>query len=266
MKLLCDKCHHVVDAVPCEVAGAVRCPRCQTLAYLPGYSSGSASLTSLHRARRLGLGWLGYVVVALVIVLTGVVHVLFAGHAQQWVLTRALPGASPDAVKLLDFYCTRTLPSLGSNQPVTLGERKEKAGLSYLVVEISVDADTAGVRRLTDVEMQEVKRRNPGFSMSEVWLCFPADHWFRIVGPGHTLRSACAHRETAGGFNWSGVWNLSPAASKPQRVNYTVCFEVNQQLAESQRLAFQFKWNRPFLLIKGNVASKPDRKDSPPSP
>jgi hypothetical protein len=266
VKLLCNKCHHVVDAVHDEAAGAVRCPRCQTLAYLPGHASHPTTPAGGHRENRLGLGWLGYALIALVMIATGIAHVLYAGHAQQWVLIRTLPAPAKDAIKLIDFYCTNSLPSGGTNSPVTLGERKEKSGKEYLVVEISVDADTAGVRRLTEVEIQEIKQRNPGFSMSEVWLCLPADHWFRVVGPGHTLRSACAHREAHGSFSRSGVWNLSPASNKPQRIDFTICFEVDQRLAESEKLAFQFKWHRPLLRAKSNLSPKSQNQQPKPTP
>ena len=166
----------------------------------------------------------------------------------------------------MDFYCIRTLPPIGTNKPVTLGERKEKSGLAYLVVEMSVDSDTAQVRRLTDSELTEVKKRNPGFSMSEAWLCFPVDNWFKIVGPHHSLRSACVHQESQGGFAMSGAWNSSATPTKPSRINFTIGFEVEQKLAELGKMSFQFRWHRHMPLTKAGLSHKPKHNDAQPSP
>lgn len=250
MRFFCHNCGQAVTAAEKRADGAVRCPRCLALTHLPGRSASGAP-----REMNVGLGWPGYVVVAVVVALTAVGFLGFRGHAQQWLLSRVLPEPPTDAVRLVDFYCTHTLPAPGNSKAMTLDEGKEKSGLAYLVVELSLDSATAEVRQLTDSELQEVKRGNPRFSMAEAWASLPANDWFKIVGPEHPLRSACAHQESGGVFAVAPAWNSPLTPSKPERIKVSICFEAKQKLAESGALSFQFKWKRPLPLRKSRVSS-----------
>lgn len=256
MRMICPSCGQRVDAAENRADGAVRCPECRVLIQLPGRSRHSMSVSGMTGSPRVGLGWPGYVVVGLVVALTAAAFVFFRGHVQQWVLSRVLPEPPKDAIKLVDFRFTPTLSGPTNSPPKTLDERKQRAGLTYLVVDVSVDSAAAKVRRLTDEELQEVKRANPGFSMSEVWVSLPKRSWFKIVGPRHPLQSVRAHQEAAGVFASTPSWNSPPTSSKPDRVQFTVCFEVDQRLAEAGDLSFQFRWKRPFPLKKPAAPSK----------
>ncbi len=254
--MFCHHCGQVVDAPDIRADAAVRCPRCLVLTHVPG--SATRSTMELSGAYpRVGLGWPGYVVIALIVAATAVLFVFFRGHVQQQVLSRVLPRARPGAIRVLHFYCTNALPAGTNSSTLTLGTPKEKAGRAYLVVQVSVDSAAAEVERLTERELEEVRQANPNARMTNVWVSWPSARWFRIVGPRHALSTACAHQAGPGQFSEAPAWNSPPSPDRPERVEYTVCFEVERRLAEAGRLSFQYRWRRPVPLkrIEGEAGT-----------
>ncbi|HOC01011.1 MAG TPA: hypothetical protein PKM43_19950 [Verrucomicrobiota bacterium] len=172
-------------------------------------------------------------------------------------MSRVLPKARLGAIRVLHFHCTNALPTGTNNSALTLGTPKEKAGRAYLVVEVSVDSVEAEVQRLTEADLEEVRQTNPNARTTNVWVSWPSARWFRIVGPRHPLSSACAHQAGPGQFSEAPAWNSPPAPDRPERVEYTVCFEVERKLVEAGRLSFQYRWKRPVPLkrIEGGAGT-----------
>lgn len=260
MRMVCHNCGQLVDAPEMRADGAVRCPQCRALTYVPGPSTRPRAVSGPVGPMKVGFGWPGYAVVALIVAATAFAFLSYRGHVQQWVLSRVLPQPPKDAVRLVNFYCTQTLPGPTNSTPRTLSEGKKRSGLVYLVIEVSVNAADAGVRRLTDAELQEAKRANPGFAMSEAWVSWPQSGWFRILGPRHPRRPASAHQQTAGVFVESPSWNSPPASSRPERVLFTLAFEAEQKLVDAEELSFQFRWRRPLPLKKSEVSPPPKKE------
>lgn len=246
--MFCPYCEQVVEAPENRSDGAVRCPRCLKLTRLPERSARLKSSLVSVPVGQVGLGWFGYALVALVVAATAVVFALFRGHVQQRVLTWALPKPQSDAIHLVQFYCTNALPVGTNSPPLALGPRHRQRGSTYLVVQVSVESTSAGIQRLTDSQLQEVRRASPDFAMTEAWVSWPIKGWFKIVGPRHPLRPACAHLERPGVFAVASAWNSPPAPSKPARIEFTVCFVADRTLVEAGALSFQFRWNRPLPL------------------
>ena len=109
MRILCPHCEQVFLANQPAGAAETLCPECGRGVGLPGQVPSAKLAPVPSQPANPIVRWLGFALIACVILASGAARWFYLGHVQQWVLARTLPALEADAFRVRDWYCTRAL-------------------------------------------------------------------------------------------------------------------------------------------------------------
>ncbi len=202
----------------------------------------------------VGMHWWGYLLAAVLVLGAGGGHLALhksinkqARKLWHHVFEQELPSRS---LEVRDWFSSRALKG-ELDRAITLNDLDEKQGKVFLVLKVSFSPEILGLRPMKPEELEHWRKQERDPSMSEGWLCELQSGWLNILLPDYSTvaPSGVSQNTDRPEFGEYGSMNLG-FSQKPSEIVYSFYWKVDEQMAESGQLRFEFRHYRPVSLTK----------------
>jgi hypothetical protein len=153
-------------------------------------------------------------------------------------------------LELRDWFTSRALRG-ESDRAITLSDGDEKEGKVFVVLKVAFSPEILGLRAMKPEELEVYRKRKPDSNIDDGWICEWQAGWLNLLLPDYSTVAPSGFSSSTDQPEFGECVSMSLIFSpKPSEVVCSLYWKVDEQMAESGQLRFEFRHCRPLPLTR----------------